>query len=290
MTGRGKGLRSAANGISFRSIDLRQSFLIIMCDIPVITLIVCLAGDTPRQADWLLPEGDFLMRYVTCNNFVLILAILHMLPIPALAIPAITCHCFTDRSFEPARPAAADPYFLATTQNSFFAVVFATDRKSIVMKKQQGTSSDDLWIAYWVASRSGASPENLLQARLKNGVWKDILAPLRLSTKAAGTRFSKALNEKASASRLAETVVDELFLRYQLLGEGELAALRQAGASSQELIIATVIAARTKQSAKGIFLEVENRSKTWGSLLQGAKIDTKNMQQEISGILKLHHR
>lgn len=33
-----------------------------------------------------------------------------MLQMPALAIPAITCHCFTDRSYEFARLAADDPY------------------------------------------------------------------------------------------------------------------------------------------------------------------------------------
>lgn len=230
------------------------------------------------------------MHHVSSNNFKLSLIIILMLPMPALAIPAITCHCFTDRSFEPARPAAADPYFLATTQNSFFALVFNVDKKSIVIKKQQGTSPDDLWIAYWVASKSGASPETLLQAKSKNEAWKDALAPLRLTTKVLGNRFSTALNAKSSTALLAEVVVDDLFIRYQLLEEGDLASMRQAGATSQELIIATVIAAKTRQSAKQIYLEVKNGSKTWGSLLQKASIDTKNMQREISTVLKLQSK
>lgn len=226
------------------------------------------------------------MRHVVCNMLQPFL-LLFLLPMPALAIPAISCHCFTDRSYDAARPAAADPYLLATTQNSFFAIVFNTDKKNIVIKKQQGTSPDDLWIAYWVASRAGMPPEILLQARLKQEAWKDVLAAQRITSKALGARFSGALNARLSSAKLAEAVVDELFLRYQLLPEAELAAVRKAGASNQELIIATLIATRTKQSAQQVYLEVNNGSKAWGALLLWADIDTKSMQREIAAILKL---
>jgi hypothetical protein len=107
-----------------------------------------------------------------------------------MAMPAITCHCFTDRSYDAAHPGTTDPYPLATTQNSFFALVFNTDKKTVVFKKQQGTSPDDLWIAYWVASRSGTSPESLLKERGNEETWHELIRRKRISEKSLGARFS----------------------------------------------------------------------------------------------------
>lgn len=228
------------------------------------------------------------MRPVTSTAILFGLIVMFTFPLSAYAIPAITCHCFTDRSYDAAHPAAADAYFLATTQNSFFAIVFNTDKKSIVIKKQQGTSPDDLWIAYWVASKAGKSPDSLLQARSKSDAWKHVVAPLKLPPKILGVRFSHAINANLPTNRLSEAVVDELYLKYQLLGERDLDDMRKAGASNQELIIATVIATKTRQPAKQLYLEVKAGTKTWGSLLSWTKIDTKNMQQEVTNILRLH--
>ncbi|MDD5104328.1 MAG: hypothetical protein PHC49_01820 [Desulfuromonadaceae bacterium] len=228
------------------------------------------------------------MRLVTGTKILLCLSLWFLFPLSAYAIPAITCHCFTDRSYDTAHPAAADPYFLATTQNSFFAIVFNTDKKSIVMKKQQGTSPDDLWVAYWVASKAGKIPDSLLLAKSKSDSWKNVLVPLNLPLKSLGARFSNALNANVPSDRLSEAVVDELFLKDRLLGERDVADMRKAGANNQELIIATVIATKTKQSAKQLYLEVKAGTKTWGSLLSWTKIDTKNMQQEVANILRLH--
>ncbi|MDU0459100.1 MAG: hypothetical protein RW306_10260 [Geobacteraceae bacterium] len=228
------------------------------------------------------------MRLVTGSKLLLNLVLMFLLPIPAHAIPAITCHCFTDRSYDAAHPTAADAYFLATAQNSFFAIVFNIDKKSIVMKKQQGTSSDDLWVAYWVAAKAGKSPDSLFQDKTKSVSWKNVVVSLKLPPKILGARFSNALNANVPTDRLSEAVVDELFLKDQLLGEWDLADVRKAGANNQELIIATVIATKTKQSARQLYLEVKAGTKTWGSLLSWAKIDTKNMQQEVANILKLH--
>lgn len=215
----------------------------------------------------------------------LLLIFISILPVTAQAIPAITCHCFTERSYQPERPAAADQYFLATAQNSFFAAVFGIDKKTVVIKKQQGVASDDLWTAYWIASRTGMNADDLLQGRSKSGSWGGALTSLKVSGQSLGTGFLRALDGKAGDRRLAEAVVDNFILGNNLLSSAELAALRQAGANNQELIISTLVASKSKQPARSIFQSVKTGSASWGEQLRRIGIDSNNMQREISGIL-----
>ncbi|WP_221250373.1 hypothetical protein [Desulfuromonas versatilis] len=215
------------------------------------------------------------------------LTLVLLFPLPAMALPTITCHCFTDRSYDPSRPAAADPYFLASIQNTFFAAVFDIDKKSIVKKKQKGTAMEDLWVAYWVADKSGLSPEVLLQARQEKNNWREVLDTSGLSAESLGAPFFRILASANSDPFLDRAVVDELFARYQLLEPAELEAVRQSGASNPELIIATLISTRTGQAVERIYQEVKVGNTTWGELLDGAKIDLVEMQKEVSALLKL---
>jgi hypothetical protein len=208
-----------------------------------------------------------------------------MLPMAALAAPAITCHCFTDRSYDPAHPTVADPYFLATTQNSFFAAAFGIEKKTIVVKKQQGISATDLWVAFWLSARVGANPESLLQERKTKGSWNQVATPLAIPQKSMGGRVVEALKSNAADDRLAEAVVDELLLRFRFHSEPELAALRKAGAGNQELVMTGLIAAKTRQPATKLYQEVKGGRSSWGALLQRAKVKPEDIQAEVAALV-----
>lgn len=208
-----------------------------------------------------------------------------LLPLSAPAAPTINCHCFTDRSYDPARPGAADPYFLAATQNTFFATAFGTSKKNLVRKKQQGAASEDLWVAFWVGQKSGTDPEALLKAKEDSVTWKAALASLGITPGTLGARFSSALNGEGSAP-LDQLAVDELFLRFRLLGESDLHTLRQAGVSNQELIISTLIGLKTNQPPGLIVQEAKTGGKSWGELLTAGGIDINKIQQDFSTMLR----
>ena len=47
------------------------------------------------------------------------------------AAPTVACHCYQDRTFDPERPAAADPYILATTRSSLLSAAFGVDKRAL---------------------------------------------------------------------------------------------------------------------------------------------------------------
>lgn len=207
-------------------------------------------------------------------------------PLLVCATPAITCHCFTERAYNSLRPAAAAPYLLATTQNSFFAVVFSVEKKGIVMQKQMGSNSDDLWIAYWIARRGAtASPESILKVKQDRETWHNAIAALGISDKVTGPRLAAALKNRAVPARLAESVVDELLVQYTLIDEKELVKLRTAGCTNQELILAVLLGARTGGAPFQIYRDVKNGSASWGAFLERAKINPPDIQNELSKLL-----
>lgn len=213
---------------------------------------------------------------------VLVAIFLLLLPSISHSAPAITCHCFVDRSYDPARPTLADPYFLATTQNAFFAHAFGVDKKSIVIKKQQGVSAEDLWIAYALAVKAGKTPELLLQERKSRGSWRQVAASLRLK----GGGVAEMLRSTAPDERLAEMVVDELLLHYRFYIEAELAAMRKAGAANKELILAALLAAKSGQTRMQIYRSVKNSGDSWGGLLQRVKLNNSaEIQSEIGKMM-----
>jgi hypothetical protein len=164
--------------------------------------------------------------------------------------------------------------------------VFDTEKRVVVMKKQMGASSDDLWIAYWPAGRGGvASPDDILQARHGKGTWREVFAALGLTDRELGARFSTSLKTDPSPPLLAEIVVDDLLVKRKLLRENELTSLRKAGGTNQELILVALIAAKIRQPAIQLYHEVKLGTRSWGSLLERAQLKPGEIQNTFVSLV-----
>ncbi len=203
--------------------------------------------------------------------------------VPAVAVADATgpCHCYRDRSFDPARPRAADPYILASTRSSLLSAVFGPSKRELVEAVMTGTSPDDLWIAYWVAARSGRQAASLLGAKDAKKSWKAVLGP----TDGLGKTFEEAIARGSPDGDLAALAVDDVLGSRAGVDPGAVAALREMGATTSEVILAVVLASRIQTTPTTVLAPVKSGNVTWGAVLQGLGLTPKTVDDVVRQIV-----
>ena len=204
-----------------------------------------------------------------------ILLFLLLIPVLAAAKSTINCHCFQDRSFDHANTAAADPYFLATTQNSFLSQVYGIEKRTIVKAKMTGTDGNHLWILFDVAKRSQRDIDQIEALYAQSGNWPSTLKLLQLSDNQLNKTY-RLLSKTPKA--LADHIVDLHLHTYFGISLKNLKTWHKLGMSRKELILAILLG-----NPEQVYNQVKQDQQTWGELLyaQGL-LDGKAIAQKLS--------
>jgi hypothetical protein len=215
---------------------------------------------------------------------VLLLAALALVALPgaAHAAPTVECHCFRNRSFDPAQPSAADPYILAATRSSLLSAAFGVGKSGLVRAVMAGTPPETLWIAHWSAARTGRAAAWLLDARAETGSWRAALA-------GAGNLpppFAAALARGAPDAELAAQAVDDVLASRLGAEPGALRAMRDAGATSEQVIVATFLAARLRTPGPALVARHREGKATWGTLLRDAGLAPEQIEGAVRAALR----
>jgi hypothetical protein len=207
----------------------------------------------------------------------------------ALGVPAITCHCFQERVFDPARPAAADPYLLASLQNRFLGYLYQVPRDELVRLKMSGVANDRLWVALHVARAAARPLAAVLDERAAALSWRELVARLEADPEALGAGFVAALAAGSDEALLARAVIDQA-LRSRLQAPPDLpATLRSRGASDQEVIAAVVLAAASGGSPADLVRQAR-LDRSWGALMQLSGWPLPRLDSWLAGILVVSDR
>ncbi|NOY45339.1 MAG: hypothetical protein GXP50_07800 [Deltaproteobacteria bacterium] len=200
----------------------------------------------------------------------------------AWAASTVSCHCFRDRSYDPARPAAADTYVLATSRNSLLAAVFGVSKGTVVRSLMTGTAPEALWAAHGLAARTGLRASDLLAAHGQTGSWARALElgydPARIGGKVG--ELVRAGQDPAPA------VVDEILSTRVGVPGDQIAALRAVGASDAETVAASVLGRLTGKDPVGFLKQVRAGKATWGSLFHDAGVAPSDIDDAIARLLR----
>ena len=216
-----------------------------------------------------------------------------LIPMAALAKPTINCHCFRDRSFDAQKPHAADDYFLATAQNSFFAARFDISKKSVVIKKQKGVSAEGLWLTYWLAEKGQVTVEQLTARRDNDESWRTIVDQLALGETVLGQPISEAL--RADVEQVATTadiplhldqlIVDQILIEQNLYQAEPLQRLRRGGATNKMVLLLCALSDQSSQDVEGLYAQVDSDGQSWGELVQQSQLNVKQLYQQFKRLL-----
>ena len=209
-----------------------------------------------------------------------------ILPAPVLAAPTMACHCFKDRSFDPANPGKSDEYLLATTQNSFLAAVFNIDKKYVVKTKMSGGSGTDLWIAHFLAQKTGINAQELISDRRTAGSWKSVVSQKKIEVSSLGQPFQKALTAGAADERLAAVIVDQILVTHLNAKQSELKKLRDSGATTKEVILSAFLSFKSGRNVLDHYASVTEGKSAWDIQLSSVGITAKLVDTEINRIIK----
>lgn len=196
---------------------------------------------------------------------------------PARAESTGGCHCFRDRTFDPERPSAADPYVLATARSSLLSAAFGPSKATLIQKVMSGTAAEQLWVAHWAALRSGADAGELLAARQAKGSWRAALADV----KGLGKDLDAALARGDDDTALAGLAVDDTLVLRLGAARPTLAALRAAGASSAEAIVATLVSIKISAPALPLLVQVKAGKATWGGVLRDCGVAPADLDELV---------
>ncbi|HZZ83383.1 MAG TPA: hypothetical protein VFE30_02510 [Anaeromyxobacteraceae bacterium] len=200
------------------------------------------------------------------------------LPLAARAAPTgPACHCFNDRTYDAARPSAADPYILATTRSSLLSAAYGVPKAELVRAVMSGTAAEDLWVAHWAGARLGRPAGELLDAKASAGSWKAALASTGAGMEKLGKTFGAQLARGANEAQLAALAVDDVLATRLGADPAALGKLRAAGAGTEEAILCTVLAGKLGTAPAALLARVRAGKATWGSTVQAAGLTPKGL-------------
>jgi hypothetical protein len=198
---------------------------------------------------------------------------------PALGV---NCHCFRDRSYDPANPEAVEPYLRATAGNSLLAVVYGVPKGDLVRALMGGTAGADLWVAHAARQGTGRDASALLAERAAGKGWPAILG----EGKGLGENPRRVLAAGGEPVALAGAIVDEVLVARLGIARTDLAALRKLTPTYQETILAVLTSAWAKRPAAALAAEVKAGRTSWGALLHAAGIPPDQIDTRLPGLLR----
>lgn len=176
------------------------------------------------------------------------------------------CHCFRNRTFDPAKKFAADEYLLTTTANSLTSGHFNISKRQIVMMKMQGgVSNTDLLIGLHIAAISGSDVSDVIETKGEKK-WKDTLATHpELSRETDPDELTKQLHNGLPAGHAAAKILAGILTKRFGATPDQLQNFESTGLTTPETILILTLADHSGAKPEDI-LSLHKEGRSWSEI------------------------
>ena len=203
---------------------------------------------------------------------------------PAAAEQTDSCHCFRERSYDPAHKFAADDYLLTTSFNSLIAATLGVSKRQIVMMKMKGgVDPDDLLVALYIADRTEASMELLLSIRDNGGSWQSILTSPALQGKNSIDPVIAKISAGAAGDSITSLVTDAMINTYYHAMPEKIKKLRRQNFSNKELGLLFALNKQTDTPMKEIIAMSRQQGMSWSEIAHHFNLTPAGVGKTILG-------
>ncbi len=221
------------------------------------------------------------MKQITL--FALLLALL-CIPVPGRTGLTSGCHCFRDRTFDPADRFSADDYLLTTTYNALIAASFDISKRQIVMKKMKGgINGDDLLIGLYVSARSSTPLDILLSIRDNGGSWQDILQAPNLKEKGTADAVLSAIRSGAKTGEITRMITDNMLCSKYHCSRQDLDDLQKYNLSDKETGLVFALNKQTGTSLEKLIAMYQQQKMSWSEIADHFKLTPAEVGKNILG-------
>ncbi len=203
---------------------------------------------------------------------------------PAAAGQTDNCHCFRDRSYDPAHRFVADDYLLTTSFNSLIAATLNVSKRQIVMMKMKGgVDPNELLIALYIADKAPAPLDALLSIRDNGGNWQDILNSPSLQQNTGTDPVFAKITAGTGDYDITSLITDAMISMYYHAKPELISTLRSEDFSNKELGLIFALNKQATTSVKEIVGMARQKKMSWSEIAHHFNLTPAGVGKTILG-------
>jgi hypothetical protein len=192
----------------------------------------------------------------------------------ALAENAIQCHCFTERSYNPANKFVSDDYILATSFNSLLARSLDIPKRQIVMiKMNEGVAQNDLLVGLKVSKVTGVDIRKFLRLHKEKNSWPKIISGLLQQENPPKDPHLEDIRAGMPVEEAGIRIADEIIGDFYLVKPEEIKQFRMSGLNEKEINLVYILAHAKDQKPETLVEQFKKQGRSWSEIAHNLGVE-----------------